>query len=126
MEVYHNGEWGTVCGDGWDLSDAQVVCNELGIGNSSAVRYDAFYGEGNGKILVSNSRCVETELSIKKCSHRGWGLENCSHSQDVGVKCVSGTYVIAYCKCHTYHNLKCCLQLRQKFLPFSSCAADTI
>ena len=93
MEVYHNGEWGTVCGDGWDLNDAQVVCNELGIGKAAAVRHNAFYGEGNDKIWLSNPHCIGTELSIKDCWHRGWGIRNCNHSQDVGIKCVSGNFI---------------------------------
>ena len=93
MEVYHSGEWGTVCGDGWDLNNAQVVCNEAGIGNAIAVRYNAFYGDGNGQIWLNNLHCVGTELSIQNCSHSGWGINNCSHSQDVGVKCVSGKFL---------------------------------
>ena len=88
MEVYHNGEWGTVCDNGWDLNDAQVVCSELGLGNAFAARHNAYYGEGNGQIYTIN--CIGSEVLIANCSHGVWGVNNCSHCQDAGVKCVPG------------------------------------
>ena len=90
MEVYHNGEWGTVCSYGWDLNDAQVVCSELNFGSAVVVSYNAFYGQGKGSIWLSSLSCFGTEWTIGNCSHRGWGVTYCGHYRDAGVKCLSG------------------------------------
>ena len=97
MEVYHNGQWGTVCDDGWDLNDAQVVCRELDLGVATAATHDGFYGQGSGQIWLDNLNCTGTEGIIENCSHRGWEIENCSHSEDAGVKCSAGNFSTSNC-----------------------------
>ena len=90
VEVQYNGEWGTVCDDGWDLNDAQVVCRQLGFGTAIAARDNAYYGQGSGQIWLEELNCTGTELTIENCSHNGWGNEDCLHREDAGVKCSNG------------------------------------
>ena len=90
VEVFYNGEWGTVCDDYWNLLDAQVVCNELDYGHAIEARRWAFYGQGSGQIWLDDVNCVGTEWSIGNCSHRGWGSHNCGHYEDASVRCSAG------------------------------------
>ena len=90
VEMYYNGEWGTVCDFTWDLINAQVVCNELGVGKAVSAKHDAFYGKGSGKIWLSGITCTGTELTIRNCSHIGYGIHHCDHNKDTGVQCSSG------------------------------------
>ena len=95
LEVQHDDLWGTVCDYGWDIHDAQVICNQLGFGQATAAAHNALYGEGHGQIWLENVNCVGTELTIEDCSHNGWGYNYyyyyCTHGDDASVRCSSGT-----------------------------------
>ncbi|XP_037604718.1 scavenger receptor cysteine-rich domain-containing group B protein [Sebastes umbrosus] len=87
VEMFSNSRWGTVCDDAWDLPDAQVVCRQLGCGEATAARGEAFFGPGSGLILLDNLKCSGAEASLQECSHISWNVHNCDHSEDAGVTC---------------------------------------
>ncbi|XP_031574142.1 scavenger receptor cysteine-rich type 1 protein M130-like [Actinia tenebrosa] len=84
-EVYHQGQWGTVCRYNWNMPDAKVACRQLGFTKTVG---PSRYGRGTGKIWLDEMQCTGTEVSLGSCSHDGWGnvYSYCNgHTRDAGV-----------------------------------------
>uniref|UniRef100_A0A8C2SZL7 Soluble scavenger receptor cysteine-rich domain-containing protein SSC5D n=1 Tax=Coturnix japonica TaxID=93934 RepID=A0A8C2SZL7_COTJA len=91
VEVLHDQRWGTICDDGWDLADANVVCRQLGCGTAVLATKAAHYGRGQDTIWLDEVNCTGREESIFDCKASAWGVNNCYHGEDAGVLC-SGNY----------------------------------
>nr|XP_021492621.1 LOW QUALITY PROTEIN: scavenger receptor cysteine-rich type 1 protein M130 [Meriones unguiculatus] len=87
VEVYHEGSWGSVCDDSWDLTDADVVCRQLDCGVAVNATGSAHFGEGTGRIWLDEVSCRGDESRIWQCRSHGWGRHNCRHKEDAGVVC---------------------------------------
>lgn len=86
VEVFHNGQWGTVCDDSFDNTDAAVVCAQLGY-TGGEQHQRAYFGQGSDPIWLDNMACAGTESSLAACDHPEWGQHNCGHHEDAGVTC---------------------------------------
>lgn len=92
VELLHNGQWGTICDDGWNVEEASVVCRQLDCGAPKSAPGRAKFGRGTGPIWLADVKCSGTELDLGQCPASPWGENDCSHREDAGVVC-SGRFV---------------------------------
>ncbi len=93
VEVFYNGQWGTICNDYWTVQDAEVACRQLGYQYAVRTLPSYLVPDGTGKIWLDNVGCRGHEQSLSTCYHLGWGVHNCRHSGDAGVECSSAGIV---------------------------------
>ncbi len=107
LEVCHNLVWGTICDDYWTTDDATVACREhLGYPAGAMSGGRIFLGARNGPyfgaaassvpIWLDDLLCNGDEESLLDCevargglASENWGLHNCKHSEDVGLRCLT-------------------------------------
>jgi hypothetical protein len=92
VEVFHDGQWGTVCDDGFERKDADTVCRSLSMGDATSFWS---FGDGDGSgagsdgmpIFLDEVDCGNGDSSLADCANNGWGNHDCSHGEDVVVEC---------------------------------------
>ncbi|XP_059360584.1 antigen WC1.1-like, partial [Carassius carassius] len=87
LEVYHNAVWGSVCDDHWDISDAQVVCRQLGCG--AALRADGYsvFGAGEGVVWMNKVECRGNEIHLWDCDLSLNNRTDCFRKEHAGLTC---------------------------------------
>ncbi|KAM5279505.1 macrophage scavenger receptor types I and II [Hipposideros larvatus] len=87
VEIFHDGQWGTVCDDHWELRGGLVICRSLGFQGVRNVHKRANFGQGTGPIWLNEVFCFGRESSLEECKINQWGARTCLHSEDAGVTC---------------------------------------
>ncbi|XP_030635156.1 scavenger receptor cysteine-rich type 1 protein M130-like [Chanos chanos] len=87
LEVYHNGTWGSVCDDLWDMRDAQVVCRQLGCGQALRADGSVVSGHGEDTVWLSRVECRGSEFQLWDCSLSLKNHTDCSKERHAKVTC---------------------------------------
>ena len=90
VEIFFEGDFGTVCDDRFSNVDATVVCRQLGF--SSGVAHSPGStsvptGPDSMPIHLDEVACSGSESRLDQCNSNGVGNTDCSHSEDVIVTC---------------------------------------
>ncbi|XP_033112696.1 scavenger receptor cysteine-rich domain superfamily protein-like isoform X2 [Anneissia japonica] len=88
VDIFLDGEWGTICDDAWDIFDANVVCKQLGFESARAAYPNNSYPSGDSlPIHVRDVFCVGYEKSVYECLFHRTHLDRCAHSEDATLAC---------------------------------------
>ena len=129
VEICQSNEWGTVCDQMWDVTDASVVCRQQGFPSTGTHRRNfltissilfitgavaltgASFGQGTGRIWLYNVQCTGSERVLMNCTASIDGSSTCTHAQDAGVRCQSGrTYWRSHKKCSESFSILYCFK----------------
>ncbi|XP_019849182.1 PREDICTED: neurotrypsin-like isoform X2 [Amphimedon queenslandica] len=87
LEVYCNGQWGTVCDHSFGATDARVACRQLGYSDYSTYTGN-LAGSSSQPIWLDNVICSSSSNCLAYCeSCPATQYHNCRHSEDVALGC---------------------------------------
>jgi hypothetical protein len=108
LEVMVDGEWGTVCDDGWTNQDAATVCSSMGL--EGGITEGSAWNDGTAPeaehrpIWLDNVACNGDEIDLFDCPGNRIGEHNCAHHEDVSMCCNADNYCPEHTTFHARRN----------------------
>lgn len=89
VRVNYRDGYGYVCDDFWDLTDANVVCKQLGFEGADEAYIGGTVPVAGAAYYLDNLNCTGDEASLLYCTHGGFGSHDCSTDEAASVVCTS-------------------------------------
>ncbi|KAG7214371.1 hypothetical protein INR49_023082 [Caranx melampygus] len=86
LEVYMNGQWGSICDTHWTDRDASVICRQLGLGEIGTALQHSYFSPGS-IFHYERLGCRGNEKSLLECRSRRFVTADCNHGNEAGVVC---------------------------------------
>ncbi|XP_022105947.1 scavenger receptor cysteine-rich domain superfamily protein-like [Acanthaster planci] len=87
VEIFYDGEWGSICIDKWDVQDAFVACRQLSFHWVEERGWEHDLGSLTGKKWLNEVECVGTETSLDTCPGASGEFYHHSCSTTASVEC---------------------------------------
>ncbi|KAL1502427.1 hypothetical protein ABEB36_007568 [Hypothenemus hampei] len=92
IEVTVFSKTGYICDDQFTITDAEILCKELGFElGALEVKGNSYYAkdlrENHTLYMMDDIECLGNETSIMHCDFAGWGIHNCADGEIAGVVC---------------------------------------
>ncbi|XP_072041247.1 scavenger receptor cysteine-rich domain superfamily protein-like [Amphiura filiformis] len=89
LEIFHNGQWGSVCNDGWSDVDTLIACTHLGY---NSVGSAVLAPDGALWAWFSNISCIGNEAHLGECYFNYWDdTRQCNNDNYVAISCLGAS-----------------------------------
>lgn len=83
-----DNSWNVICGDGWSLLEAMVVCTSLGLGYANDAPHTTFFGGNLTRHSFGGIKCLGHEKLLSECLYDETRYGVCPGKDVASVQCV--------------------------------------
>lgn len=93
VEVNTSAGWRALCASHWSMTNANVVCHQLGCGVAIATPKGEYFVEEGDEIRKDQFHCSGDEPFLRSCPVIALGVPACAHGNTASVVCTGKTVV---------------------------------
>ena len=121
LQIYNGvNKWGYICSYGWDISDANAACKQLGYSKAAAAFEVALIEEDIqiAEWFLNHVTCQSSynPPSLMDCGFSGFDACSCVTNRMAGVQCTQGKFINTACIFNKYNILQFTFRTRASWI----------